>query len=199
MGTVGLLIGDARRRALHAALGLLVSAALPGAVAAEPPGTIRFEARNLLTTAEGEFRDWRIVRSVVDEERPERSRIEVEVAITSLDTGIDRRDDHLRSADFFDVGKFPTAKVALEGFHLDGNDGFVADVTLEIRGKTKTFPMQFQIVDRAARRVTGSVTLDRRDFDVGSPESWNPLSVRNAVVVNVEATAPPAGAGVVTE
>lgn len=180
---------DARR----AAVSLVVAAALPAAAFAAPPGSIRFEAANLVTTAEGEFHDWRIVRSVVDEEHPENSLVELEVTITSLDTGIEKRDTHLRSADFFDVEKFPTARVTLSGFRLDGTDAVDADVTLQIRDKTKTFPMRFRIVDRAARRIAGSVTLDRRDFGVGTPESWNPLSVRNSVEVAVEAAVPAAG------
>ncbi len=188
LGTVGLLT-----RSQRAAFALLVAIALPSAAIAAPPGTIRFEAGNLLTTAEGEFHDWRIVQAFVDEDEPGKSRIELEVAITSLDTGIANRDEHLRTADFFDVQKFPTARVTLSGFRLDGADALTADVTLDLHGETKTFPMRFRIEDRAARRITGSVTLDRRDFGIGTPESWNPLSVRNAVEVSVEATVPPAG------
>lgn len=180
-------------RSQRAAFALLVAVALPGVAIAAPPGTIRFEAGNLLTTAEGEFSDWRIVSAVVDEAEPGKSRIELEVAITSLDTGIANRDEHLRTADFFDVQKFPTARVTLSGFRLDGADALTADVTLDLHGETKTFPMRFRIEDRAERRITGSVTLDRRDFGIGTPESWNPLSVRNAVEVSVEATVPPTG------
>lgn len=193
MGSVGLLMERSHGRARRAALALLVAAAVPAAAFAAPPGAIRFRAGNLITTADGEFRDWRIVRAVVDEEKPENSRIELEVVVTSLATGIDRRDEHLRTADFFDVATFPVAKVTLSRFRLDGPDAFTADVTLDLHGKTKSFPMSFRIEDRAARRIAGSVTIDRRDFGVGSPESWNPLSVRNAVEVSVEATVPPAG------
>jgi len=87
------------------------------------------------------------------------------------------------------------ARVTLAGFRLDGESAFTADVTLELRGKSKTFPMRFRIEDRAARRISGSVTLDRRDFGVGEPHSGlNPLSVRDAVEVMVTAVVPPAGA-----
>jgi len=184
-----------RGRRAGQALALLLITALPAAAAAAGPGQIRFEDGNLLTKAEGEFRDWRIVSAVVDEAEPEKSRVELEVSIASLDTGIARRDDHLRSQDFFDVEKFPVARVTLAGFRLDGESAFTADVTLELRGKSKTFPMRFRIEDRAARRISGSVTLDRRDFGVGEPHSGlNPLSVRDAVEVMVTAVVPPAGA-----
>ena len=184
-----------RGRRAGQALALLLITALPAAAVAAGPGQIRFEDGNLLTTAEGEFHDWRIVSAVVDEAEPEKSRVELEVSIASLDTGIAKRDDHLRSQDFFDVEKFPVARVTLAGFHLDGESAFTADVTLELRGKSKTFPMRFRIEDRAARRISGSVTLDRRDFGVGEPHSGlNPLSVRDAVEVMVTAVVPPPGA-----
>lgn len=191
MGSLGLLIGCRR---LLPGLAFVLAAALAAAAVAAPPGQIRFTAENLVTTAEGEFHDWRIVRAVVDEAEPGRSRVELEVTTASLDTANRSRDEHLRSADFFDVEKFPTARVTLEGFRLEGSDAFTADVTLEVRDRRKLFPMRFRIEDRAARRITGEITLDRRDFGLGEPFSrWTPLSIKNEVVVKVEATVPPAG------
>jgi polyisoprenoid-binding protein YceI len=187
VGSLGLLI---QRRRLRQAC--LLAAALPVAAFAAPPGHIRFKASNLLTTAEGEFHDWRIVQAVVDDAEPARSRVSVEVLLKSLATGIGQRDDHLRSADFFDVEKFPKAQITLEGFHPDGADAFVADVTLDLHGRSKRFPMRFRIADRAARRIAGEVILDRRDFEIGEPFSrWTPLSIKNEVAVEVEAIVPP--------
>jgi polyisoprenoid-binding protein YceI len=190
---VGILTALRRR---SAALSLVVAAGSPAAALAAPPGHIRFEASNLITTAHGEFHDWQIVRAVVDEADPTRSHVELEVKVKSLDTDNSSRDEHLRSADFFDVEKFPTARVTLDGFRLDGADAFTADVTLAIRDKTKTFPMQFRIADRAARRIEGAVTLDRRDFGVGEPYSrWTPLSIHDEIQVKVEAIVPQADPG----
>jgi polyisoprenoid-binding protein YceI len=179
----------ARRAAAAFALASATSATL---AAADPPGHIRFTAGNLVTTAHGEFRDWKVVRAEVDEAEPARSRIEVEISLASLDTGLGMRDDDLRGSDFFDVARFPTARVVLDGCTLDGEDAFRCNVTLELRGQHKTFPMRFQIEDRAARRIRGAVTLDRRDYGVGAASSrWNPLSIDDAVEVEVETTVPP--------
>ena len=46
---------------------------------------------------------------VLDAEAPENSRVEVTIPIDSIDTRVPRLDEHLESADFFDVAKFPTA------------------------------------------------------------------------------------------
>jgi len=178
---------------------LLVLGTVDGSRADEeaPPDAIRFTARNLIVTARGEFHRWRVRRASIDEEHPERSVVEVEVDLGSVDTGIERRDEHLRTADFFDVERFPAALVTLEGFRLhEGEkvDRFTADVTLDLHGVTRRFPMEFTIVDRETRRIEGEVTLRRTDYGIGGPvRRWNPVSVRDEVHVHVEATVPPAG------
>ncbi|CAG0952723.1 Protein YceI [Myxococcaceae bacterium] len=172
---------------------LFIAAAwLAQPAAAEPPGQIRFEASNLLTTADGTFHDWRIAEAIVDDQEPGRSRVVVEVVLASVDTANERRDEHLRTADFFDVERFPVARATLEGFRLEGPDEFVADVTLDLHGVVRSFPMRFRIVDRDARRISGSVGLDRTQWGIGEPHSrWNPLSIRNDVELRVEAIVPP--------
>jgi polyisoprenoid-binding protein YceI len=176
---------------------LLAIALLPGISPSSeqaPPGAIRFTARNLIMTAHGEFERWHIERAEIDEQKPERSVVEVVVDLASVDTGIERRDEHLRTADFFDVERFPTARVTLENFRLgDGHppERLAAEVTLELHGVTRRFPMEFSILDRKTRRIEGEVTLRRTDFGVGGPlRRWNPVSVRDEVVVQVEVTVP---------
>ncbi len=193
VGALGLLTLRLRARRAAAALAL-ASATSATPAAADPPGHIRFTAGNLVSTAHGEFRDWKVVRAAVDETEPGRSRIEVEISLASLDTGLGLRDDDLRGSDFFDVARFPTARVVLDGCALEGEDAFRCNVTLELRGQQKTFPMRFQFADRAARKIRGAVTLDRRDYGVGAASSrWNPFSVDDAVEVEVETTVPPSG------
>ena len=162
------------------------------APAPAPAGTIRFTGRNLLFTAVGEFRRWRIRAATVDDAVPERSRVEVEIDVASLDTDNEQRDEHLRGPDFFDVARHPTASVVVESFRVIDADHVEADVILVLHGSTRRFPMRFAIEDRAARRIAGRVVLRRSDFDLGSPASrWNPLSIDEEVEVRVEATVPP--------
>ncbi|RMD88018.1 MAG: polyisoprenoid-binding protein [Alphaproteobacteria bacterium] len=46
---------------------------------------------------------------VLDPEAPENSRVEVTIPLDSIDTNVPRLDEHLKSADFFDVAKYPVA------------------------------------------------------------------------------------------
>ena len=144
---------------------LLALGMLDGSRADEeaPRDAILFSARNLILTAHGEFHRWHVRRASIDEDHPELSVVEVEVDLASVDTGIERRDEHLRTADFFDVERFPTALVTLEGFRVEEGedaDRFTTDVTLDLHGVTRRFPMQFTIVDRKTRRTCGEGRSD---------------------------------------
>ncbi len=180
-----------------AALCLLGSAWAGRALAepdATPPGSsIRFVGRNLIATADGHFHRWRYTRVEVDPARPAAGVVEVEVDVASLDTGIARRDDHLRSADFFDVERFPVARVRIRNARRDGETGdgqprYAADFELTIRDVTRTLEGTFEVLSTSPARVRGELVLDRVDFGVGAaPSRWNPLAVRREVPVRFEA------------
>lgn len=165
-----------------------------------PPGSLRFEGSNLLTTAHGSFHQWRFRRIDVDPEHPERSVVEVEVDVASLDTGIGRRNDHLRSADFFDVARFPTAFVRVsdavsDGTSADGHPRYRAKFDVRIRGVEKTLDGHFEVLGTSPLKVEGELLLDRVEFGVGEPHSrWNPLSVQDEVPVHFSAVIPLPGA-----
>jgi polyisoprenoid-binding protein YceI len=175
---------------------MTVGSLLCGVAAAvddSPPGSIRFRGHVAVGPSEGEFRRWHITEALIDEDHPERSSVTVVIDLTSLDTGIDKRDRHLRSADFFDVDRYPTATVRLDNVQLEDGTHFIASVQLDLHGQSKTFPMQFAIVDRGTRRIAGEVTLKRSDFGVGAIGSrFNPLHVDDDVQVMIETTVPQA-------
>jgi len=156
------------------------------------PGSIRFRGHVAIGPSEGEFRRWHITDAAIDEEHPERSSVTVVIDLASLDTGIDKRDRHLRSADFFDVDHYPTATARVGKIEVEDAQHFMASVQLDLHGQSKTFPMRFAIVDRSARRIAGEVTLKRSDFGVGATGSFlNPLHVDDEVQVMIETTVPP--------
>jgi polyisoprenoid-binding protein YceI len=60
----------------------------------------------MIATVRGRFRD--VVGTIdVDDDALSRSSVEARVSVASIDTGVDQRDDHLRSADFFDATTYP--------------------------------------------------------------------------------------------
>lgn len=101
-----------------------------------------------------------------------KSKVDVTVPIESIDTGVKKRDDHLRSADFFDAKKFPTMTFkskkfsgSLDNFKVTG-DLTIKDVTKEVTldGKYTGSVKDSWGQIRAAVRATG--TINRKDFNI---------------------------------
>ena len=74
-------------------------------VSAESPGEIRFVGKNHVATANGSFEEWRFEEVAFDGENWDSARAVIVVDVGSLETGNAKRDDHLRTADFFDSRK----------------------------------------------------------------------------------------------
>lgn len=153
------------------------------------PGSIEFVGRNMLVAAQGTFHRWSFRRVEIDRQHPERSVLEVEIDIASIDTGIERRDDHLRSADFFGVDRFPTATIVVDSVAADGDSEsghprYRASFHVRIRDVEKTIEGHFEMVDLSPPRVEGDLVLNRTDFGVGVPYRWwSPVSIHNDVPI----------------
>lgn len=102
----------------------------------------------------------------------------VDIRAASLDTGIGRRDAHLRSADFFDVDRFPAITVVVTGVHPD--KGKAADVRadLTIKGVTAPLPLPVTVteLDDGSVRVAGRTRVERARFGLG----WNKFGMMAA-------------------
>src|SRR6266404_6341761 len=68
--------------------------------------TIGFSAHQFLGTTQGKFKKFE-GKIEIDREHPENSSVTARIDVRSIDTGIVKRDNHLRSAEFFNVEKYP--------------------------------------------------------------------------------------------
>ncbi|AKN18817.1 YceI family protein [Mycobacterium haemophilum] len=102
----------------------------------------------------------------------------LDIRVASLRTGIGRRDRHLRSADFFDVERFPEISVAVTDVHP--TTGHAADLrtTFTIKGITEPLPLPVTISELGdgAIRISGKTNIDRSRFDV----DWNKFGMVDA-------------------
>lgn len=102
----------------------------------------------------------------------------LDIRAASLDSGIGRRDKHLRSADFFDVDRFPEISVVVTAVHP--TKGKAADVRADftIKGITASLPLPVTIseLDDGSIRIAGETQVDRAQFDL----SWNRLHMMGA-------------------
>lgn len=90
------------------------------------------------------------------------------IGASSIKTGIGKRDEHLRSADFFDVEKFPTMGVTVLGATANGPDTVELTVALTIKGVERRveMPATVTVLDDGAVRIVTQAELNRRDFGV---------------------------------
>jgi polyisoprenoid-binding protein YceI len=97
--------------------------------------TVGFSVRHLgLTKTRGRFGAFTGVAELA--ERPEDSTVEVDVDLASIDTRDEKRDEHLRSADFFDVDQHPTMTFRSTGVR-GGGTSWEVEGDLTIRGVTR--------------------------------------------------------------
>jgi polyisoprenoid-binding protein YceI len=99
---------------------------------------------------------------------PEHGSVVIHVSPASIDTGIGARDDHLRSADFFDIARFPAATFESSGLVLTGGNKGRLTGMLTLHGVTR--PISLDIVlqspDRSAAQLDFSAagSLKRSAF-----------------------------------
>ncbi len=159
-----------------------------------PPGEIRFVGKNKVAKAKSVFHQWKITKAEIDPANIGEGVVEIEIDIASLDTGIGKRDEHLRHGDFFDIETYPTATVRfhdaspLEG-QPESGQWYTTKMDLTIRGITKTQDVKFQLLDPETFQVQGEFTILRTDFGVGEAYSkLNPLSIEDEVQLSFDAT-----------
>lgn len=100
----------------------------------DPSSQFKFNVRNFgITSVDGTFKDFS--GEIILNESPEKSTVSVEVKTASIDTQNEERDKHLRTADFFDVEKFP--KMFFKSTGLKGTrEKFMIDGDLTIRNSS---------------------------------------------------------------
>jgi polyisoprenoid-binding protein YceI len=142
----------------------------------------------MITTVRGHFAD---VDGTVHENAADQSRssIEVSLKVASVDTGVEQRDTHLRSADFFDAEQFPSITFRSTNIAAAGEDKLKVTGDLTIKGVTK--PVVLDVTEEGrggdpwgGQRAGFSATskIDRRDFGL----TWNQALEAGGVAVGHE-------------
>lgn len=92
----------------------------------------------------------------------------VDVRAASLRTGISKRDEHLRSPDFFDAEKYPDISVVVTDVSATGEHTADLRTEVTVRGTTKPLPLSATVepVADGIVRVTAQTTVDRTQFGV---------------------------------
>lgn len=162
---------------------LLVALGMPVSAAAEaftwdvdPAHTnVYFDIKHIYSTVRGSFSEFSGAVNF-DPENPGASKVDFTIQAKSINTGIGKRDGHLRGPDFFDVGKFPTIHFKSESIvkKEDGVFEAVGVLTVKDVSKKVTLPLYFLGVRDAmepGKVVAGldsRFTIDRLEYNVGT-------------------------------
>jgi polyisoprenoid-binding protein YceI len=162
---------------------------------------ITFAVKHLgISTVRGTFDAF---SGTIDEQDGVISGADITIDVASLNTGTAQRDDHLRSADFFDVTNHPTANFRLLSAQRTG-ENLTAQGELTIRGVTKPVTLTGEIGGPAKDpwgntkvSATLSTKLPRKEWGL----TWNAtletggLLVSEDVKLDIELQAAPAEVG----
>jgi polyisoprenoid-binding protein YceI len=161
---------------------------VPGRWQIDPGHTeLAFIGRHfMLTKVRGRFTG--VSGEIVVAEEPGESTAEVTIDMTSVDSGSQARDDHLRSPDFFDTGRHPTATFTGRAAGWQGTRGVLAG-ELTIRGITRPVTLHVEYLGHAAdpwgghRAIfTASGTLNREDWGL----TWNQVLDGGGLLVSTQ-------------
>lgn len=164
---------------------------------------IEFSVNHFFTPVTGKFDSYE-VDLMFDHENPANSAVRVVIDVNSVNTGNERRDEHLKSEDFFDANRFGSITFESTSVRVAGEDRLIVTGPLTIRDVTrevslpitvlgiKDIPQEMRAMLDGVEQVASFQTelqIDRSDFEVGAG-SWAAAVVVGhdvGIEVNLEA------------
>lgn len=149
-----------------AALGLMLGAVPPRAVAGDAPAwsfdpphcSVMFFVRHIFADVPGRFAVYDgVVR--FDPDNLAGSVVDVKVDMASVDTGVAKRDEHLRSPDFFDAAKYPSMRFVSREIVQTGPGRYAARGELTIKDATRPVDIPFEYLGAASSPMEKGKTV----------------------------------------
>jgi polyisoprenoid-binding protein YceI len=180
-------------RAVAAIIAIVVPAAASAATWSIDPdhSTVGFKVKHMMVSnVKGEFSKYTGTVEIDDKDIT-KSKVDVSIETASINTGVAKRDDHLRSADFFDSAKYPTMRFVSKDIRKAGNKlsvvgdlslrGVTREVVLDVEGPTEAVKDPWGATRRGA---VATSKVNRKDFGL----TWNAAIETGGVVVGDEVT-----------
>ncbi len=170
--------------------------AIPSLVSASPwiidndHSNVGFKVRHMMVSnVKGDFT--RFSGNVdIDDNDLAKTKVDAVIETASINTGVAKRDEHLKSPDFFDVAKYPAMTFVSRKVKKEGLDklkiygqltlhGVTKDVVLDVQGLNKSFKDPWGNIKRGASATT---TINRKDYGL----VWNKAIESGGVMVGDE-------------
>jgi polyisoprenoid-binding protein YceI len=149
---------------------------------------VTFQVRHLLTKVRGRFTDFE-GSILYNEANPEQSSVTFTVQAASINTAEPDRDNHLRTADFFDVATFPTLTFQSSRITKRGPETYDVSGTLTMHGVNKELVLPVAHMGKAKDPWGGDrlgfeaeISLNRKDFGL----NWNAMLEAGGFLVGDE-------------
>ncbi len=148
--------------------------------------SVGFTAKHLvISNTKGQFKEFTGV-IILDEKDISKSSVNVTIKTASISTANERRDNHLKSADFLDVEKHPEITFKSKSV-MKTDDGYKMVGDLTIHGVSKEVTIPFTLVGPVEAMGTrigleASLTINRLDYGV----SWSKTLDNGGLVVSEE-------------
>lgn len=154
--------------------------------------SIAFKVRHLMVSnVKGIFEKFKGT-VVIDDKDITRSKVEVTIDTASINTNVAKRDEHLRSPDFFDVTKYPTMTFVSRKVVRAGTDKLKVTGDLTLHGVTREVVLDVEGPSGESKDpwgnirsgATASAKVNRKDFGL----NWNKALETGGVVVGDDVT-----------
>lgn len=142
----------------------------------------------MFSTVRGNFRTFEGT-IVIDNENPANSTVQVTIDASSVTTGDEKRDEHLRSADFFDASVFPTITFQSTSIDFEDAEDFKILGNLTMHGVTQPVSIKAEQTGEGTNPwgqelvgFEGSTKISRKEFGL----NWNAALEKGGVLVGDE-------------
>lgn len=154
---------------------------------------VNFKIRHFFTPVPGVFERWGGTFRF-DPENLDGSSIDISIDVASVNTKNERRDGHLRTADFFQAETYPNMTFVSNSIRQTGENTFVATGQLTIKETTRTIDLPFELLgamphpSRENTTVAGfksELSILRNDYGVGTGDYIQTAVIGNEVSIEI--------------
>lgn len=155
--------------------------------------SVNFDVKHFFSTVNGSFNDFDGTFKFHPEDL-KNSKFSFTIPVESINTNNQKRDNHLRSDDFFSAAKYPEIRFESTSFEKTGGDQYVVHGNLKIKDKVKKVSIPFEVkgvMDHPMMKGTKilglafNTTIDRTDYEVGVGDWASDMVVGDNVDVAV--------------
>lgn len=154
---------------------------------------VNFKVRHFFTPVPGTFEKWGGTL-LFDPANLEGSKIDITLEVASINTKNERRDNHLRTPDFFNAEEFPTMKFVSKEIRSTGENSYVAIGDLTIKETTKTIELPFTLLgvmpdprneNTTIAGFTAQTSILRNEYGVGTGDYIQTAVIGDEVTIEI--------------